>query len=73
MALSKDQWFNKLKNMVPSWVFTNDTGRNTAIFKGIAAVLNRVQLDSEEQVEQTFFDSAETAILDLHGSERGNT
>lgn len=70
MALTKEQWFSKLKTMVPSWVFEGDKN-NVAIFKGLAAVFHRVQLDSEEQRDQTFFDKAETEILNLHGSERG--
>lgn len=69
MALSKEQWFNKLKNLVPSWVFENKQ-ENIAIFNGLAKVLEQTQLDSETQIEETFIDSATKEYVELHGDER---
>ena len=69
MALTKDQWFEKLKGLVPGWVFEKDP-HNVAIYKGMAAVLQQAQVDYEAHQQQTFIDSAVDEILDVHGVER---
>ena len=71
MKLTKAQWFNKLKSMVPSWVF-EDEDVNVAIFQGLAAVLEQVQEDADGLLQETFLDTASTRYLDWHGSERNS-
>lgn len=69
MALSKDEWFKKLKNLVPAWVF-QDSAENVAIFSGIAKILEQNQQDYEAQIQETFIDTATEDYLNLHGDER---
>lgn len=69
MALTKNQWFAKLKSWVPSWVFENQDV-NVAIFMSIARLLQAVEEEAEFLKRQTSLDDAEGAYLDLHGKER---
>lgn len=69
MALTQDQWFTKLKNLVPTWVFEKDV-ENVAVFKGLAKVLEQTQLDAEQHLAETFIDEATSEYVELHGSER---
>jgi len=69
MALTQDQWFKKLKSMVPSWVFEKNQ-ENVAIFKGLAKTLNQTQLDADNQIKETFIDSATDEYVEFHGEER---
>jgi hypothetical protein len=69
MALSQDQWFTKLKNLIPSWVFEKNV-ENVAIFKGLAKVLEQSQLDAEQHIAETFIDEATAEYVSLHGEER---
>ena len=69
MALTQDQWFTKLKNLVPSWVFENKS-ENVAIFKGMAKVLEQSQKDLDSHIAETFIDSATEEYLLIHGEER---
>lgn len=69
MALTKEQWFEKLKGFVPTWVF-EDEKFNVAIFKGIVRILNEAQVVADDHLKQTFIDSSETIYLNQHGDER---
>lgn len=69
MALTQDQWFNKLKRLVPSWVFEKNV-ENVAIFKGLAKVLEQSQLDAEQHISETFIDQATAEYVELQGEER---
>lgn len=69
MALSKEQWFKKLKNLVQSWVFERSV-ENEAIFRGMAATLEQVQLDADAHIAETFIDKATEEFVELHGDER---
>ncbi len=69
MALSQNQWFEKLKRLVPSWVFEKKI-ENVAIFKGIAKVLEQAQLDADQHMAETFIDQATAEYVELQGSER---
>lgn len=69
MALTKEQWFLKLKALVPSWVFQKD-GNNIAIWKGMAAILEQVQIDQENHFKETFILESSEEYLAEHGEER---
>lgn len=69
MALTKDQWFEKLKGYVPRWVF-EDEKFQVAIFKGMARILNEVHVMADNHLAETFIDDAEGLYLEQHGSER---
>ncbi len=68
MALTKEQWLQRLKGFVPSWAAREE--RSEAVFKGVAAVLTKIQEDAEDNVGQTFIDNAEGEYLDQHRIER---
>lgn len=71
MALTKDQWYQRLKSWVPSWVFTGeDESIVRAIFYGIAKMLESAGIEDDNLFNQTFIDTATTPYLDLIGSER---
>jgi hypothetical protein len=69
MALTSDEWFQRLKSWVPGWFFDSE-GVQGALFRSIASGLNQVQSDSDELLSQTFISTASGNYLDLHGSER---
>ena len=69
MALSKAQWIDKLKSLMPSWVFERNS-LNSAEISGIAAVMEQVQVDYEAHVGETFIDTSVDTFLDEHGDER---
>jgi len=69
MALTKAQWFAKLKSWVPAWVFQR-SDRNEAIFLGMAKTFEQMQGDVDAHFAETFIGSASGEFLDLHGHER---
>lgn len=69
MALTQDEWFKKLKNLVPSWVFEKQV-ENVAIFKAIAKILEQSQTDADTHIAETFIDQATNEYVELHGDER---
>lgn len=69
MALSKQQWLNKLKGFVPSWVFERYEG-SQSIFTGMASLFELVQKDYEQHIDETFIDKATAEYVELHGDER---
>ena len=69
MALTRDQWFEKLKSWVPPWFFTTSAYQE-AEFKSLAKLLSVTQESAENVIKQTFISEASGGFLDLHGSER---
>ena len=69
MALTQAEWFTKLKNWVPTWVFEKEKS-NVAIFQGIAKCLAQAHADMEANQGETFIDIAVDEFLDEHGKER---
>jgi hypothetical protein len=69
MKLTKDEWYIKLKSLVPSWVLY-DGEKIQAVFKGMAAILEQSQQDAVDHIDETFIDKADTDYLDQHGVER---
>lgn len=69
MALTQAQWYEKLKRLVPSWVFDKRV-ENVAVFNGLAKVLEQAQLDADLHIAETFIDAATSEYVGLHGDER---
>jgi hypothetical protein len=68
MALTKEEWLQKCKNLVQSWVAEGK--KSEAVFKGISAVLDQVEHDYTEHLAQTYIDQAEMDYVKEHGEER---
>lgn len=69
MALTQDQWYQKLKQLVPNWVFEREN-YNQAIFQGMAKILEQSQIQYENHLKETFIDTAGEEYLDIHADER---
>jgi hypothetical protein len=72
MAISKAQFYEKLKNWVPDWVFESENYQK-AVFNSIAKILSSSFDEVLDFVDQTFIEDATQYTLDLHGSERSVT
>lgn len=72
MALTKSQWEKKLKALVPSWVFESPDGNAVAVFKGMAAVLEKAQEQYINHVKETYIDEGSDLYVALQGEERGD-
>jgi hypothetical protein len=72
MAQTLQQWHDKVIKWVPSWYFENRYGNAVAdgCFWAMAAVLQQVEQDMDDQQNATFIMQAVAPILDLHGDER---
>ena len=68
MPLSQEQWFKKIKNLVPTWV-ANDDGV-VAILKSVSLAMSKQQEKLELKVSDTFIDTAQKEYVDLHAEER---
>lgn len=68
MALNQDQWHEKLKGLVQSWVTQDE--KTTAIFRAIAKALSEQQIVYENHKEETFIDTGSIDYVKLHGEER---
>lgn len=69
MALTKAQWLAKLTGWVPEVIFREER-LQIAHFKGIAGDIERLQLDADDHVAETFILNAIGDLLDEHGRER---
>jgi hypothetical protein len=69
MALSKEQWFQKLKGWVPTWFF-EAASYQEAHFYALADLLSKLQTEMETHKSETFISTASAPQLDLHGAER---
>lgn len=70
MALTKAQWEKKLKSLVPSWVFETSDGNASAVFKGMAAVMEKAQTQYLDHIKETYIDEGSDKYVALHGLER---
>lgn len=68
MALTQDQWYEKLKSLVQTWAVKNPG--SIANFKAIAKTLSEQQLVAENHVKETFIDTGSDDYVALHGDER---
>src|SRR4051812_27763030 len=69
MALTQDQWFEKIKKFVPSWYFEKYVYA-PAVFKAVAAVFQAIQEDTDDAQASTFILQSAAPVDDLHGDER---
>ncbi len=69
MALTRDEWYSKLKSWVPTWFFESEY-YNKAEFEGLAKILSEAQLQAEAHQSETFLSQADDTFLDLHANER---
>jgi hypothetical protein len=69
MALSQQQWYEKLKQLVPRWVFEKQQF-NVAIFQSMAKILEESQKQYEAHLRETYIDTAGEDFLDIHADER---
>jgi hypothetical protein len=72
MALTKEQWFQKLKGWVPTWFFSSAEYQE-AHFYALAELLRLLQVEMEAHRDQTFILQSTAPTLDLHGAERSTT
>lgn len=75
MALTTDEWYERLKRFVPSWRFCKDAAGNdpekiSALFFGMAAGISALEQAIEDHQRETFICEAVDGYLDEHGSER---
>ena len=70
MGLTKDQWYSKLRALLPQW-YWEQTGHQVAHAKGLAKILSQTQSDADDHLDETFISTASGEFLDLHGEERG--
>lgn len=69
MALTQEQWFNKLSSYVPSWVFQEDKNA-TAHYQGLAKALEALQGSAEDHIKETYITTSSGEFTDLHGKDR---
>jgi hypothetical protein len=69
MALTQDEWYDKLRSWVPSWFFERPIYQ-VAYFKALAATLAQAQADAAEHLGETFLLQGTEPFLDAQGDER---
>lgn len=69
MAKTKAQWYEKLKGWLPTWWFEKIQNQE-AVLRGMAAILERLELSLDEHYDETFILKAYGPYLDEHGGER---
>lgn len=71
MASTKEQIYKRLISFVPSWWHQGkEESIAVAHFMGIAAVFEKLELELDNHLSQTFICEATGAYLNEHGSER---
>lgn len=70
VAMTQEQWFDRLKSWLPSWFFA-DPNYQEADLQALARILSAQDRDSRSLILQTYIDDAEGPFLDLLGDERG--
>lgn len=68
MALTQDQWYEKLKGLVQSWA-TENPG-SIANFKAIAKTIAEQQQVAENHISETYIDTGSDEYVSQHGDER---
>lgn len=69
MALTRDQWLQKITNWIPRWWFEQEL-YPTAVYSAIAGIFAQLDEDVDDQVAATFIDQSVPPILDLLADER---
>lgn len=70
MALTQQQWYEKLRKFVPSWTFEGEV-TSVAVFQGLAAMFAELQRDADAAFNASFILLAVGDQLDILGDERG--
>lgn len=69
MALTQAQWYEKLRKLVPSWMFEQEK-ITVAVFQAWAAVLAQVHQDADDAFAASFITSAVAPALEKLAEER---
>lgn len=70
MALTKSQWYDKVKTFVPDWWFETEN-HQVAVLQALAAVIAQVDQEADNHFNETFITRSSAPIIDGHGDERG--
>lgn len=68
MILNQEQWFEKIKSLIPSWVIREKNSK--ALFMAMAKVIASKHQELQDHLDETFIDSSSEDFLMLHGEER---
>lgn len=68
MALTQAQWYEKLKNLVPTWVTRDE--KTQAVFNAIAKGMAVQQGVLENHINETYIQDASEDYVAMHGDER---
>jgi hypothetical protein len=69
MSLTQQQWFDKLRTLIPAWVLQENIDA-PKIFNAAAKCLAELQKDSQIHYDETFIDTGSDEYVALHGEER---
>lgn len=69
MALTQDQWLEKIRSFLPSW-WWEDEKNQLAHAYALAKIMAEIELDVEAFVAETYIKQSSDGILDDHGDER---
>ena len=69
MALTKEQWKEKLKSFFPKWYFEEEENQDAHI-SGIAALFAQLDSDIDAHIAEAFIQTSNDLYLDAHGGER---
>lgn len=69
MNLTQAQWNQKLRSLVPSWVFEKNE-EASKIFNAAAKCLATLQKDAQDHITETFIDTGSDDYVALQGEER---
>jgi hypothetical protein len=69
MALTKQQWYLKLRGWVPTWFFETPAYQS-AHFYALADLLSKLQTEMEQHKAETYILTSSAPQVDLHGAER---
>lgn len=69
MALTQEQWYQKIRGFVPTWWFEDEENQDAHAY-ALAKLLADHQVNLEAHIAETFIATATGTTLDDHGSER---
>ena len=68
--LTPDEWFAKLRKVVPSWVTGQPDGYAETYLRGLATALSAAQERQDQHFDATFILKARGGTLEVYGTER---
>ena len=69
MALTQEQWLEKIRSFVPNWYFEDEENQIAHAY-ALAELMRRIELDIEDHVQQTYIGQSTGGNLNDHGDER---